>query len=264
MSRSTPEARTEAKRALLLWFAMFGREGRVQEGADLFADVVRRQADSDGDGSDLIAANAAIRETSRLLEAEDERYRRLLAATEDDLLDVAKENMIDFDPIQPVASLSTAVLSTIDATIHSLDDPQKYFSFFRDMPLFKQTRVLEKLISASGDHSDIHGFTDTLFNLLRGSLAYEPSVHGKLQREFLRVRKPKRPQGRPANVGNEMLAQLIEKTVTDFKLPKSTAAKIVQEVVPTVLDVVRGPDGKVVRSMFAPTDAAIKKILSKQ
>lgn len=253
----------QVKRMLLMHFATLGRDACVQRNAALFADVVRMQAETDGDYSDLIVADAANREISRLLEIEDKRYKKLLRSTEDDLLEAAKDNMIDFDRTQHVEAPSAAVLSRIDGTIHSVDKPEQYFALFQVMPFFKQTHVLEKLNVASGDHADVHGFTEALLALLRGSQAYEPSVHGKLQREFMRVRKPERPQGRPATIGNEMLIQLIAAITAEFMLPKSAAANVVQEIIPKVLDFVCGPDKKVVRSKFAPTDSAIRNILSK-
>lgn len=257
LKRSTPEARNKARRALLLWFAMFGRDYSVRQGAKIFAEVVGKQ-----EGSELPAANAVIEETSRLLDAEDERFKRLLNADDADLLAAAKLNMIGFDPTRPVASPAVAALLEIDAAIHSIDNPHQYFPYFVEEPLFKQSHVLERLIVASGDHADINTFTEHLFGILRRSRAYVPSVHGKLQQQFRRVRKPICRHGRPATVGNEMLTYLIRKAIHDIGLPKSTAAKIVQEITHTVLCTVW--EGQtVVRRQFVPTDAAIKKIVER-
>jgi len=236
---------------------MFGREDRAQQGADLYAKVVHKQA-----GSEALAAEAAKGETSRILAAEDIRYKELLVAKEGDLLAAAQKNMIDFDPAQHVSPPSIAVLAKIDAAIQSVEDPRRYFPVFEKMSLGRQSYILQQLNSASVEHADIYSFTETLLSMLRTSNAYEPLIHGKPQRQFLRIEKPNGPKGRPATAGNEMLASLIVKVINDFDMPKSTSAKIVQEVVTEVLGVVMEGE-HLARRRFAPTDGVIKKIVEK-
>lgn len=265
MIQSTLETRAAAKRWLFLNFAMFGRETKVQTWVKTFRDVVRdQQSMSNGPDADLFSTDASIREATRILDAEDEKFWQLQKATNVQLLDAAKENMKAFDHTARAPSPSVSILAAIDPAIRSPDASEEYFEVFKDKYLHKQTHILAKLIAACGDHADIHDFTRNLLDCLRRSDSYEPSVHGKLQREFLRVEKGNRKKGRPASIGSYILRRLIVQVAHDYQLPKTTAAKIVQEVMRDVLVPVRDAGGETVHYGFIPTDSAIKNILEKQ
>ena len=204
---------------------------------------------------------AGAREFSRAQKSDDDRLSELKVAPMELVLQAAKGNMKEFDHSRPIEPASTAILIGIDPEISGAENPKEYFAKFSSKTLYQQTSILEKLIAASTSLADVYDFTGTIFDLLRNSPAYEPMVHGKVQRGFLRIKRPPKEKGRPRTCGNDMFLSLVRNVSDAFNISAGTAAKTVQAVMSEVLDYVRGPDGSTKRHAFRPSDSAVKSLL---
>lgn len=256
------EQRERIRRWLLIYFAMFGREQKPLSRADEFEWLVRTQnAGIKTVDAEIIAMEAGAKEFSRTQKSEDDRIAELKVAPIDLVLQAAKDNMEGFDHARAVAPASTAILAAIDPDISGADDGKEYFSKFKIKILYQQTTILEKLVEASRSLSDVYDFTGIIFDLLRNSPAYEPMVHGKIQRGFFRLKKPLKDRGRPRTCGNEMFQSLVRKVTDVFDIPTGSAARIVQLAMSDVLVRVVGAGNITQRHAFRPSDSAVKSLL---
>lgn len=256
------QEREPIRRWLLLYFATYGREGQILARASEIERLVRSQHTGHlGVDAESLAIEAGAREFSRAQKSDDDRLRELKVAPIELVLQAAKDNMKDFDHSHPIEPASTAILIGIDPEISGADGAKDYFTKFSGKMLYQQTAILEKLIAASISLADVYDFTGTIFDLLRNSPAYEPMVHGKAQRGFLRIERPPKEKGRPRTCGNDMFLSLVRSVSDAFNVSAGAAAKTVQVVMSEVLDYVRGPDGSTKRHAFRPSDSAVKSLL---
>lgn len=223
-----------ARRWLLIQFATMGREEKYWE---------------------------EIRNSGKAASAVREHFR---AVADEELRAEAENNLKGFDYTKPAKRPALDTLMGIDPEISSPDTPEEYFTAFRHKYPFQQTSILEKLIAASERDANIYDFTRDLFDCLRESSSLELSVHGKLQKKILRIKRPPVKRGKPVSAGNDLLRHLTNEVEQGFQIPRMTAAKLVRDVMRKVLVLVRDRNREVVRSRFTASDSTIKRIVIKQ